>query len=242
MGDDEEVLVYKPYWAHLNQIGAPVRLTDADGAVVWAAEYEPFGKTVALDEDPDGDDEAVTMNFRFPGQYYDAETSLHYNWHRYYDPTAGRYLQAESGMIFKIPLKSTLRRELSYTYTVNNPLVYYDLNGFWYIDVNVSAGGITGGVMFDGNGMTPYVGGYFPIPFSISNILPSASVSFSPNNVSSGWAVAVVGFLPLFYDVGPGGSVGYSDSFFFEYGIGTPGSYSPQVYWAYPTTKRCDII
>ena len=51
MGDDEEVLVYKPYWVHLNQIGAPVRLTDADGAVVWAAEYEPFGKTMSLENE-----------------------------------------------------------------------------------------------------------------------------------------------------------------------------------------------
>ncbi|NLH50841.1 MAG: RHS repeat protein [Myxococcales bacterium] len=128
MGDDEEVLVYKPYWAHLNQIGAPVRLTDADGAVVWAAEYEPFGKTVSLDEDPDGDGETVTMNFRFPGQYYDSETGLHYNWHRYYDPIAGRYLQADE-VTMKMKNKIIELAYNNYKYATNNPLKVYDLNG-----------------------------------------------------------------------------------------------------------------
>ncbi len=32
---------------------------------------------------------------RFPGQYYDNETGLHYNWHRYYDPETGRYITAD---------------------------------------------------------------------------------------------------------------------------------------------------
>lgn len=31
-------------------------------------------------------------NPRFAGQYFDAETGLHYNYHRYYDPKTGRYL------------------------------------------------------------------------------------------------------------------------------------------------------
>ncbi|MEW6079692.1 MAG: RHS repeat-associated core domain-containing protein, partial [Thermodesulfobacteriota bacterium] len=34
-------------------------------------------------------------NFRFPGQYYDAETGLHYNGFRYYEPEIGRYLRKD---------------------------------------------------------------------------------------------------------------------------------------------------
>ncbi len=35
------------------------------------------------------------FNIRFPGQYYDAETGLHYNRFRYYDPGVGRYISAD---------------------------------------------------------------------------------------------------------------------------------------------------
>ena len=33
----------------------------------------------------------MTINLRYPGQYYDRETGLFYNWNRYYDPSTGRY-------------------------------------------------------------------------------------------------------------------------------------------------------
>ena len=35
------------------------------------------------------------MNGRFPGQWFQLETGLAYNWHRHYDPTLGRYIQPD---------------------------------------------------------------------------------------------------------------------------------------------------
>jgi len=37
----------------------------------------------------------VTLNERLPGQWFQSETGLHYNWHRHYDPTLGRYTQPD---------------------------------------------------------------------------------------------------------------------------------------------------
>jgi len=76
------------YYHHNDQLGTPQRLTDGTGAVVWSADYEPFGKATVTTA-------TVTNNFRFPGQYYDTETGFHYNWHRYYDPRTGRYLKPD---------------------------------------------------------------------------------------------------------------------------------------------------
>jgi len=80
-----------PYHLHPNQIGAPVLLTAANGTAVWAAEYAPFGQAT-VNDDVDGDGNKVTCNLRFPEQYFDAESGLHYNWHRYYEPKSGRYI------------------------------------------------------------------------------------------------------------------------------------------------------
>ena len=39
----------------------------------------------------------IENNLRFPGQYYDQETGLYYNYNRYYDPETGKYVTPESG-------------------------------------------------------------------------------------------------------------------------------------------------
>jgi RHS repeat-associated protein len=73
---------------HTDQVGRPLLCTDDDGAVVWRSTGDVYG----LEErGPDG----LEQNIRLAGQYFDEETGLHYNRHRYYDPAIGRYLQPD---------------------------------------------------------------------------------------------------------------------------------------------------
>ena len=73
---------------HVDQINRPVKMTSSAGAVVWAAVYNPFGSAFSITG-------AETNNERFPGQWFQLEAGLHYNWHRHYDPTLGRYTQPD---------------------------------------------------------------------------------------------------------------------------------------------------
>lgn len=77
------------YFYHNDHLGTPQKLTNTSGAVVWSATYDAFGKAAI---DPSS---TITNNLRFPGQYFDAETGLHYNFHRFYDPGLGRYLRGD---------------------------------------------------------------------------------------------------------------------------------------------------
>jgi len=62
---------------------------------VWKWEQqEPFGAG-ACNPDPDGDNVQFEFNLRFPGQYFDRETSAHYNYFRDYEPSLGRYVQSD---------------------------------------------------------------------------------------------------------------------------------------------------
>jgi RHS repeat-associated protein len=56
-----------------------------------------------------------------PGQYYDVETGLHYNWHRFYDPETGRYISAD-------PIGLAGGMNL-YAYVGADPVNWVDFNG-----------------------------------------------------------------------------------------------------------------
>ncbi|WP_178081846.1 RHS repeat-associated core domain-containing protein, partial [Pseudomonas sp. B35(2017)] len=61
-------------------------LTDYSGEIMWSAKYRAYGNLAALDV------AEIDNPLRFQGQYFDAETGLHYNRHRYYNPGTGRFL------------------------------------------------------------------------------------------------------------------------------------------------------
>ena len=63
--------------------------------IVWRWENtHPFGANLP-DEDPDGNAQLFEYHPRFPGQYFDRETNLHYNYFRYYEPETGRYVSPD---------------------------------------------------------------------------------------------------------------------------------------------------
>jgi RHS repeat-associated protein len=115
---DQLLAMIKPgeaaYYFHNDHLGTPQVLTDGTGSVSWKAAYTPFGQaniTVGTVENP----------FRSPGQYYDQETGLHYNYFRYYNPPIGRYLTPDP-----IELRGGIN---IFAYVSNNPLLFIDAYG-----------------------------------------------------------------------------------------------------------------
>lgn len=102
-------------------LGTPQLAVNSRGQQTWKGVSEAFGKT-QLDIT-----NQITMNLRFPGQYYDEEIGFHYNYLRYYNPNIGRYIQGD-------PI-GLLGGSNTYSYVYQNPLIYKDPNGelAWFI-------------------------------------------------------------------------------------------------------------
>jgi RHS repeat-associated protein len=109
---------------HSDHLGRPIRMTDASKATVWAASYKPWGEPQSISG-------TRALDLRFPGQYFQIETSLAYNWHRYYDTTTGRYTQPD-------PL-GFVDGPSVYAYAANSPFMKTDKDG----RLVVSIGGIS---------------------------------------------------------------------------------------------------
>jgi RHS repeat-associated protein len=83
---------------HTDQVGTPRELSDSDGRISWRASYRAWGNTLQVEyAEPAAAaaNEPVHQPLRFQGQYFDAETGLHYNRFRYYDPDIGRFVSQD---------------------------------------------------------------------------------------------------------------------------------------------------
>ena len=110
------------HFIHNDHLGAPRRVTDKAQNIIWSWNSRPFGNSLP-NEDPDGDFTKFSLNLRFPGQYYDAESGLHYNYFRTFDPENGRYLESD-------PAEFVDGTNI-FSYALNSPQRYIDPLGLW---------------------------------------------------------------------------------------------------------------
>jgi len=80
---------------------------------VWDVAVDPWGKPTML--------ATPIQTISLPGQWYASESGLHQNWMRDYDPTTGRYIEAD-------PLGINAGANL-YPYVSSNPLNLTDRKG-----------------------------------------------------------------------------------------------------------------
>lgn len=108
------------YYIMADHLNTPRWVSDGSGDILWSWESDAFGTTLP-NEDVDGDGKALEFNLRFPGQYFDGESDLHYNYFRDYEPGTGRYVQSDPiGLLGGVN---------TYSYVYQNVINYTDKKG-----------------------------------------------------------------------------------------------------------------
>lgn len=125
--DDMPIAVIKdatPYYLETDHLGTPRQVIDPVTDIVlwkWDLLDSVFGANNP-NEDADGDNATFRLDLRFPGQYGDAETGLHYNLNRDYDYSTGRYVESDAiGLV---------GGNATFAYANNSPLIHSDRFGF----------------------------------------------------------------------------------------------------------------
>ena len=86
---NEEIAFYQ-----CDHLGTPQELTNYESKVAWSAQYKAWGQAKQVISEA-AYKARIQNPIRFQGQYFDDETGLHYNRHRYYDPHGGRFISRD---------------------------------------------------------------------------------------------------------------------------------------------------
>jgi RHS repeat-associated protein len=112
--------------------GLPQQVTDKHQRVVWQQRFDAWGNTInetvraeQVEAQTQSTPSKLTLNIRLAGQYYDAETGLHYNIHRYFNPQTHQYISPD-------PL-GTPNGNNRYAYLNGNPYAGVDPLGLFEV-------------------------------------------------------------------------------------------------------------
>ncbi len=105
------------FYLHSDHLNTPRLATNQSRQEVWRWKSDAFGNGVATQAGSG----LLAINLRFPGQYYDSESGLHYNYFRDYDPQTGRYVESDP-----IGLNGGLN---TFGYVDGNPISFFDPYG-----------------------------------------------------------------------------------------------------------------
>jgi len=117
---------YDIFYVHTDHLNTPRRVTrPSDNKLRWRWDPTPFGEG-APNENPQALG-VFKYNLRFPGQYFDIETNLAYNYFRDYDSAIGRYVESDP-----IGLAGGVN---TYAYVLGNPIGLTDPTGLQASDL-----------------------------------------------------------------------------------------------------------
>ncbi len=183
-------------------------MTDANGQVVETAEYMPFGLMRSHTGTP-------VTNYKYTDQELDPETGLYYYGARYYDPTIGLFISADT-IVQNFSDPQAINR---YSYCRNNPLIYVDPSGhlFGIDDILIGAaigaviGGFgaaaTGGDIFQGM-MLGAIGGSFMGAAAGYGFAATAAAGAISGGITSAIAGGDIGKGALFGAIGAAAGYG----------------------------------
>lgn len=134
------------YYYHRNAQGDITAISDVNGAMVVKYTYDAWGNVLTTTGTMASTLGALNP-LRYRGYVYDTETGLYYLNSRYYNPSWGRFINADTPEVATLSPGSATWDKNLFAYCDNNPVMRTDDGGhFWHLVIGGIIGGLIGGI------------------------------------------------------------------------------------------------